>query len=178
VITNVQTHSLNVITEDAASAEGVVGLNTVVGTQAIISGIRLESGGTMDIQLLANFVRDVASIGISLRTVNGGTLNANVAFNRVLNAGDAGILFQSTLGDMSVLNFDGNTLIGVGGGGSVTLLEEPGTTMTIYGTPGTGNNIMDDSSIQRVWDVNNSVEGIFHIGPPVNADRLDNTDVP
>jgi hypothetical protein len=177
-ITNVQTQSLTILSEDAASIEGLIGLNTVVGTQGIISGIRLESGGTMDVQVLGNFVRDVASFGISLRTVNGGTLNADVTFNRVLNAGDAGILFQSTLGDMSVLNFDGNTLLQVGGGGSVQLLEEPGTTMTIYGTPGTGNNIMDDSSIQRVWDVNGSVEGIFHIGPPVNADRLDNTDVP
>ncbi|HSI63514.1 MAG TPA: inverse autotransporter beta domain-containing protein [Candidatus Saccharimonadia bacterium] len=176
VISNVYTNSLTLQTEDTAGIEGIVAGNTVTGTQAV-SGIRLESGGVMDVSVIFNLVQNGGAHGITLRTV-GGQLDADVSHNTVLNSAQEGILFQSTLGDMSVLNFDANRILGAGDAASVMLFEEAGTTMTIYGTPGTGNNIMDDSALLRVWDVNNSVEGIFHIGAPVNADRLDNTSVP
>ncbi|WP_170157533.1 inverse autotransporter beta domain-containing protein [Roseimicrobium gellanilyticum] len=180
VISNVQTNSLNVGTEESASAEGVITGNVVTGIQAMGVGIFVAGHGTMDFQVTFNTVQNVAGRGIGALAMDGGDLHLDVAFNVVNNTGLDGIEFRANPGSvgLSVLNFDGNTVLNTGGDAGVIFLEEPGSTMTIYGTPGTGNNIIDGSATWRVLDQFGTTEGIFHIGPPVNADRLDNTSVP
>jgi hypothetical protein len=180
VITNVQTNSLHLLTEDSAGAQGIIAGNVVTGIQAMGVGIFVAGHGTMDFQVVGNRVQNVAGRGIGFLAMSGGDLHADVAFNLVTNTGLEGIEFRTNPGSvgLSVLNFDANTVLNIGGDAGVILLEEPGSTMTIYGTPGTGNNIIDGTSPWRVLDEYGTAEGIFHIGPPVNADRLDNTSVP
>lgn len=180
VITNVQVNSLGVLTEESASAEGIIGGNIVTGLQSPGVGIFVSGHGTMDFLVTGNVVQNVGGRGIGALAMDGGDIHLDVSFNRVSNTGLEGIEFRANPGSvgLSVLNFDGNTVLNSGGNAGVIFLEEPGSTMTIYGTPGTGNNIIDDSAPWRVLDQFGTTEGIFHIGPPVNADRLDNTSVP
>jgi hypothetical protein len=180
VITNVQVNSLGVLTEDSASAEGAIGGNIVTGIQSAGVGIFVSGHGTMDFIITGNVVQNVGGRGIGALAMDGGDIHLDVGFNLVTNTGLEGIEFRTTPGSvgLSVLNFDGNTVLNSGGDAGVIFLEEPGSTMTIYGTPGTGNNIIDGSAPWRVLDEYGTTEGIFHIGPPVNADRLDNTSVP
>jgi hypothetical protein len=115
---------------------------------------------------------------VHLRVDNGGQLTALMGLNSILNSGDTALLIHSTPGGtITVLNFIGNILNG-GPNVGINLLEEPGSTISIDGIPAVGNNIINGFTGFRVFDVNGSVLGVFHIGAPINADRLDNSNVP
>jgi hypothetical protein len=183
VITGMNFNPISVNSDDNPLVTGSVTGNIITRTNNSAISVLALDGGTVgggvlgDFVVSDNFISDTFGTGISMAVVTSGTMNTRVSGNVVLGSQAGGINFLTQAGgDMTVNGFNGNIILN-GLGHGVTL-SEVGGTLIINGTPNTGNNIINNVGGLRVFDVLDNVEGIFHIGAPVNVNRTDNTDVP
>jgi hypothetical protein len=178
LVRDVQSDSMTVETGGSGQMEAYVLHNTIIGTQASPGIFGHGTGEGMFVSLGFNTISNSLQTGVTLRVDNGSQLGSMIGVNSILNSGDTALLLHSTPGGtLTVVNFLQNTLTG-GPNVGINLLEEAGSTLSIDGIPAIGNNIINGFAGFRVFDVNSSVLGVFHMGAPVNADRLNNSSVP
>jgi hypothetical protein len=184
VLTNLANSPIAITSDDNPLVTGSVTGNIITNVEnaAAISIFAID-GGTVGGGVLGDFVVSGNSVsgtldpGLLIGVDGSGTVNTQVFNNTIIGSQSSGMSFQTiTGGDLTVNGFNGNSILNVMGDG-VTLAEDGGT-LIINGTPNTGNNIINNVGGLRVNDVFNNVQGIFHIGAPVNVNRTDNTDVP
>jgi hypothetical protein len=178
LITNVHLNSMTFETGGSGGMEALAEANTIIGTQGTAAIFAHGGGIGMLAALGLNTISNSQQVGIHLLVENGSTIGGPLIGNSILNSGDTALFIHTTAGSTVNINgFNANILTG-GPGNGINLWEEPGSVLHIDGNPALAPNHINGFTGVRVFDVNLSADGVFPLGPPVNADRLDNTTVP